>query len=344
MFFTPIILPLLVGIFLAINMGGSGTAPSFSAAYGANVIKRFAIPGLFGVFVILGALLAGDKVVLTLGKGIIPAAKIGMTVAAVVLLSVSISLLIANLLGVPQSTSQSTVFALAGPGLYYGNLDLKLIFTEIIPFWFILPIISFILTFLIIKVVNRFWPQPPLSYGRLEKYSFSRLLLIASACYVAFSIGSNNVANATGPLLSMVSNEMKIDPTDTNRMQMITILATLMIAPFFGIGSSIFGYRVVKAAGKGITNLTPMEANTVSIITASLLLLASLTKGIPTSLVQLNSLAIMAISVHKEGGKITFGNNTIRRFWVIWAIAPIIAFALSFFLIWCAEQAGLTNY
>ncbi len=48
------IIPLLVAMFLAINMGGSGTAPSFSAAYGANLIRRDLIPGLFGLFVFAG--------------------------------------------------------------------------------------------------------------------------------------------------------------------------------------------------------------------------------------------------------------------------------------------------
>jgi len=38
---------MIIGMFLGVNMGASGTAPSFSAAYGANIIKRLAIPGVF---------------------------------------------------------------------------------------------------------------------------------------------------------------------------------------------------------------------------------------------------------------------------------------------------------
>jgi len=49
--YSQLILPLIVAIFLAINMGASGTAPSFSAAYGANLIPRSLIPGLFGIMV-----------------------------------------------------------------------------------------------------------------------------------------------------------------------------------------------------------------------------------------------------------------------------------------------------
>ena len=44
--FSPLLLPFIIAMFLAVNMGGSGTGPSFSVAYGANVLKRSLIPGL----------------------------------------------------------------------------------------------------------------------------------------------------------------------------------------------------------------------------------------------------------------------------------------------------------
>lgn len=341
---SSILLPLIVGMFLAINMGGSGTAPAFSAAYGANVIKRFAIPGLFGLFVFFGAILAGKKVVLTLGKGLLPADELTLTVTTIVLLSVAISLLIANLLGVPQSTSQSTVFALAGPGILLESLNTRLLFTEIIPTWFILPIISFTLTYFLSGRLEK-WLAHDLDSGRrLPRYSFTRLMLIASACYVAFSIGSNNVANATGPLVSMVMNELAGTNGGESQFKMIMVLATLVIAPCFGIGASIFGYRVIRSTGKGIVQLGTREATLVSVITATLLLTASLVKGIPTSLVQLNALAIMAIGVRKKGFGAMMGNNTVKKFWLVWLIAPLVALTLSLTLTYLANQAGLLGY
>ena len=87
-------------------MGGSGTAPAFSAAYGANVIRKNLIPGLFGIMVFLGAILAGKGTATTLGKGLLPPEMMSFTVVSVILFSVAVSLLIANLAGIPQSTSQ----------------------------------------------------------------------------------------------------------------------------------------------------------------------------------------------------------------------------------------------
>lgn len=71
--FSILLIPFLAAMFLAINMGGSGTAPSFSAAYGSNIIRKDLIPGLFGLFVFFGAIIAGKKVVLTVGKDILRA-------------------------------------------------------------------------------------------------------------------------------------------------------------------------------------------------------------------------------------------------------------------------------
>ena len=108
-----LLLPFLVAMFLAINMGGSGTSPSFATAYGSGILRKDLIPGLFGLCVLVGALLAGKNTAITLGKGILPAESLNYTLTTIILFSVALSLLFANLVGVPQSTSQSTVLALA---------------------------------------------------------------------------------------------------------------------------------------------------------------------------------------------------------------------------------------
>ena len=51
--FNQLLIPYIIAMILAMAMGGSGTAPSFSAAYGANVIRKSIIPGLFGIMVFL---------------------------------------------------------------------------------------------------------------------------------------------------------------------------------------------------------------------------------------------------------------------------------------------------
>lgn len=55
--FNQLLLPYILAMILALAMGGSGTAPAFSAVYGANIIRKTLIPGLFGIMVFLGAIL-----------------------------------------------------------------------------------------------------------------------------------------------------------------------------------------------------------------------------------------------------------------------------------------------
>jgi sulfate permease len=118
------------------------------------------------------------------------------------------------------------------------------------------------------------------------------------------------------------------------------ILSTLIVAPCFGIGSSIFGYKIVKNTGKEIILFGKFEAVIIAFISASLLLSASLIKGVPTSLVQLNVAAILGIGVAKLGVKNIFKKTEVRKFFTMWLIAPAIAFLLALLLTFLAERMG----
>ena len=91
-----LLLPLLVAMFLGLNMGGSGTAPSFATAYGSGIIRRSLIPGLFGIFVLVGALTAGKNTAVTLGKEILPAVSLDYTLTTIILFSSTSSLALSS--------------------------------------------------------------------------------------------------------------------------------------------------------------------------------------------------------------------------------------------------------
>jgi sulfate permease len=160
-------------------------------------------------------------------------------------------------------------------------------------------------------------------------------IILIMSLYVAFSIGANNVANAAGPIASMTANELNISIDDN--FTLIMILSTLIVAPSFGIGSSIFGHKIVQNTGKEIVLFGKFEAVIIAFVSASLLLSASLVKGIPTSLVQLNVASILGIGVAKLGPKNIFKKTEVKKFFLMWIIAPTIAFLLSLFLTWAAD-------
>lgn len=337
----PFLIPFVIAMFLAINMGGSGTAPAFSAAYGARVIKRAVIPGLFGIAVFVGAIVGGKETAKTIGKGLLDPSMMTFTIVSVILFSVAISLLVANLFGIPQSTSQSTVLAVVAPALYFNSLDSHKLLYEIVPTWFIMPIISFVLAYCIGKFIYKPLRKRGYTISKQvnDSYVLKGLILIMSL-YVAFSIGSNNVANAVGPIASMSFNELDIS---TDNYVHVLILATLIIAPCFAIGSSIFGHKVVHNTGKEIFLFGKIEAVIIAFLSATLLLSASLVKGIPTSLVQLNVGAILGIGVAKLGGKNIFRKTEVNRFFIMWVVAPAVSFGLSLLLTWLVDVFNLVH-
>ena len=334
------LIPIIIAFFLAFNMGGSGTAPSFSALYGADLIKKEYIPALFGAFVMLGALLAGGKVVQTIGGAILPAEAMNTLLVSIILLASALSILFATILKVPQSTSQSTVFALTGCALYLEKLQTGKLFLEIIPTWFILPLLSFIITYIAGRILLKIRRDSGRhGFNTVLQSSLWASITLACSCYVAFSIGSNNVANAAGPIASMMFNQL--GPATGASPLFIPLFSVLLVSPWFGIGSSVLGGRVLQTTGKDIIAIGPQGAALIAFITASLLLLASTIRGIPASLVQMNTFAIIALSLLKGGPKDIASRKTITRLIATWLAAPILAFFIALGLMALAGWTGL---
>lgn len=303
-----------------VNMGASGIAPSFAAANGSRLIDKKRILALFTIFVFLGAIILGRNVSLTLGKNLLPKEFLSFSTTLIIIFSASLSLFLANLLKIPQSTSQVTVGAITGAGLYFRHLYLRTLFLKIIPIWIILPLLAYFFTFILYRQI-----YPP-KHGNLHLYEkiFThekklKLVSILVSCYVAFAIGSNNVANAVGPLYGA---------------GIIGILPGLvLLSPFFGLGAWLMGKGPLETAGKEIVPLGLFSSALVSFVTATLLIFASIL-GVPQSLVQLNLCSIFAVSSLKNGHKYTLDLHIARKTMLIWVITPLISVLVSFFCLW----------
>ncbi len=310
-----IILVFLI-VFFAINMGASGIAPSFASTYGGKLIKKKDALILFAFFVILGAVTLGRNVTLTLGKGLLPKEFISFNVALVVLGAATAGLFLANILKIPQSTSQVTVGAILGAGMYFKHLNMQTFFLKILPMWIFLPLLSYFLTWLIYRKI--YPPEHDNLHIYQKLFANERKLKISAlmaSCYVAFAIGTNNVANAVGPLFG--AGIMGIN------------LGLILVSPLFGIGALVLGKGTMETAGKEIVPLGLFSSTLVSFVTATLLIFASIL-GIPQSLVQLNILSIFAVSCLKNGHRCTLDRRLTKKTFLIWAVTPLISVALSY--------------
>ena len=68
---------------------------------------------------------------------------------------------IANIMRIPQSTSLVAVAAIAGVGAFYHAVNMEKIY-YLLPFWVLLPILSFTLTYLVTRQIypprkTNFW-------------------------------------------------------------------------------------------------------------------------------------------------------------------------------------------
>jgi sulfate permease len=236
--------------------------------------------------------------------------------ALIILVSATISLFIANIFHVPQSTSLVTVGAILGIGLYFGGIYIKT-FLYLIPFWILLPVAGYGLTYFLGKQVypprkGNFWIYEKLVNQRDRLRAF----VIIASCYNAFSVGTNNVANVVGPL------------TGADIISNISGLA--LIAPIFGVGSLVFS-GPLKTTSEKIVPLGLLTATIISLVTGTLMIVASLL-GVPQSFVMIKVASVFAISGLKNGHKLTFANPITRKTYITWIVTPIIAVIISYVL------------
>jgi PiT family inorganic phosphate transporter len=105
------------------------------------------------------------------------------------------------------------------------------------------------------------------------------VLQILTACAVAFAHGSNDVANAIGPLAAVANT------VTTGSLEGKAPLEPWMLAVGgFGIvvGLATYGYKVMETIGRKITELTPSRGFAAELAAATTIVLAS-RLGIPVS-------------------------------------------------------------
>lgn len=301
------------------NMGGSGIAPAFSVSIGSNLLKKHWALILFSIFVILGAVAIGGNVVKTLSGKIIPNELINFDIALIILVSATLSLAIANLARIPQSTSMVTVGAIIGTGLFFQQINYTTLI-YLFSFWVSFPLVAYILTYHIYK---RYYPptKKNLWFYRvfIGKEKSLRLFTIISSCYCAFALGTNNVANAVGPL----AGADIINP----------FLGLLLISPIFGLGALVFGKKTIKTFGNDIISLDITSAPLIMIVSSTMLIVSS-SLGYPMSFVQLVCFSILAISSAKNGHAHTMKRKIVKRIFLIWIFSPLFSAALAFGLLY----------
>jgi sulfate permease len=304
----------IAGLFFAMNIGASGAAASMGIAYGSGVVKRNGALVLCGIAVFFGAWLGGGEVVKTMGSGIVPQSTFTVAVALIVITSAALSLFLANLFGIPLSTSEVTVGAVVGAGIVYQSVFAGKL-AWIVLFWLFTPVVAFFIAIAAACMLkHRFIDKSVKSSKAVPVLS---VLVVVMGVLEAFSAGMNNVANAVGPLVGA-------GIMDTNQ-------GILWGGLFVAAGAMLLGQRVLETNGKKITEIKLEEGCVISGTGAGIVTTASLL-GIPVPLTQITTSSIIGIGFVKQG-RAVLKKDIVVQLLVVWVVSPVLSMVLSYTLI-----------
>jgi len=152
------------------------------------------------------------------------------------------------------------------------------------------------------------------------------VLQVLTACAVAFAHGSNDVANAIGPLAAVVS----VIQGGGEIMDKAPVAPWMLAIGGLGIvvGLATWGYRVMETVGKKITELTPSRGFAAELAAATTIVLAS-RFGIPVSTTHTLVGAVLGVGLARGIGAIDL--RVVGNIIVSWIATLPIAAGLAIF-------------
>ena len=182
--------------------------------------------------------------------------------------------------------------------------------------------IAFLGSLILRRVENTYEKRGDIVFNGVEKVF--GVLMVFTACAMAFAHGSNDVANAVGPLAAIVSV-----------VQSGGVIASKSIMPWWilllggvGIvsGLAMLGYRVIETVGRNITELTPSRGFAAVLATAATVVLGSGT-GLPLSTTHTLVGAVLGVGLARGLSAIDLG--VVGRIIISWVVTLPVGAGLS---------------
>ncbi|SFI16863.1 inorganic phosphate transporter, PiT family [Pseudomonas guineae] len=163
-------------------------------------------------------------------------------------------------------------------------------------------------------------------YASVEKVF--AVLMIFTACAMAFAHGSNDVANAVGPLAAIVGVIQSGGEAVIGTKSAVPGWVLLLGAVGIVIGLATYGYKVIATIGKEITELTPSRGFAAELATATTVVGAS-AMGLPVSTTHTLVGAVLGVGLARGIGALNLG--VIGKIFISWLITLPVGAALSIF-------------
>ncbi len=166
-------------------------------------------------------------------------------------------------------------------------------------------------------------------YARVEKVF--GILMIITACAMAFAHGSNDVANAIGPLAAVVN--IVDSGGEVSAEAALPMWILLLGGVGIVLGLSLYGHKVMATIGSKITELTPSRGFAANLAAASTVVVASGT-GLPISTSHTLVGAVLGVGMARGIAALNLGIlKNIAVSWIVTLPAGAILSMIFFFML-----------
>ena len=294
--------------------GFHDSANSIATVVSTKVLSPVAAVVMAAIFNFLAFLIFPLKVATTMGKGVIHADIITLTLIASAVIAAIIWNLFTWYLGLPSSSSHTLVgglvgAAIAGSGfksVIYAGLIKIAVFIVVAPL--IGMVISFIISVIVLHIVKNYSPST------VDKH-FRRLQLVSAS---AFSLGhgGNDAQKSMGIIwVALIATNQVAKDAPIGLWIVLSCHAAIALGTLFG------GWRIVKTMGQRITKLKPFEGFCAE--TAGALTLFGATHfGIPVSTTHTITGSIIGVGATKRLSAVKWGVTT-KIFWAWILTIPV---------------------
>ena len=209
-------------------------------------------------------------------------------------------------------------------GLRYVGLDLSYNQSIVIAIG-IGGILSFLGVFMLRSIKELPAGDKKSHFGSVERVF--GVLMLFTACSMAFAHGSNDVANAIGPLAA-VNGVVQSGGVFLEQSQ-LPIWILLLGGGGIVAGLATWGYRVIATIGRNITELTPSRGFAAELAAATTVVFATGT-GIPVSTTHCLVGGVLGVGVARGIGALNLG--VVGRIFLSWVVTLPVGAALSIML------------
>lgn len=322
-------LPLIVVLLLVLAaefVNGWTDAPNaIATVVSTRVLSPSVAVVMAAVLNIVGALVTGTAVAVTIGKGIVRPEIIDLPVVAAAMLTIVVWSTVCWFYGIPTSESHELIAGLTGAGLAAAGPSVLLWdgWRKTLMGLGISTILGFVLSMGLMVIIYWLFRRVRLAVTR---NTFGRLQIF-SAAFMAFSHGSNDGQKFMGVFALTLLLGGAISKFT------VPVWVILLCGVVMGLGTASGGWRIIRTMGFKLTKLEPVNGFAAETSAGLAIMLAS-SLGIPLSTTHTINMSIMGVGSTRRFSAVRWGvaGNIVTAWILTFPVCGVLGYLFSWLL------------